>query len=221
MKRYAGVVRAIATRYAYSSADIEELQQVGYVGLVLAIKRFDAERGFEFAAFARPTVAGEVRRHFRDKRRWIRMPRRIQETKAELKSATETLTHDLGRSPTVPELAEHLQLGPELVLEAITADDGFLARSLDAPLGGDDSDSWTLEESIGEVDTRFDLVLDVSTLAPLVARLSERDRRILQLRFGEDLSQSDIGRQLGYSQMHISRILTQTFDTLREGLLAD
>lgn len=220
VRRYAGIVRGIAARYSISGMEIDELRQVGFLGLVLAIRRFDPDRGFDFAAFARPTIAGEIRRHFRDKRRWVRLPRRIQETKALLTGARETLTHRLGRAPTVAELAELLQLDEELVLEATTIDDAFVAWSLDAPLGGDESDSWTLAESLGENDDRFELVLEIETLIPLVAKLSERDRRILQLRFGDELTQAEIGRQLGYSQMHVSRILTQTFHTLREGLLA-
>lgn len=220
VSRYGGLVRGIAGRYVHSGVELEELRQIGYLGLVLAIQRFDVERGIEFAAFARPTVAGEIRRYFRDKRRWVRLPRRVQETKAALRAATEVLTHRLGRSPTVPELATHLDVDPELVIEAITVDDAFVARSLDAAFGGDDSDSWTLAESVGE-DQRIDLMLDVAALTPLVADLSARERHVLQLRFGEELTQSEIGRRLGHSQMHISRILTQIFDKLRAGLLAD
>lgn len=219
-ERYGGLVRGIAARYANPGVEVEELRQVGYVGLVLAIQRFDPERGIEFTAFARPTITGEIRRYFRDKRRWVRLPRRVQESKAGLAAATETLTHRLGRAPTVPELAEHLGMGEELVLEALTVDDAFVALSLDAPAGADESDDWTLGDSFGSEDGRYDLMLDLQALAPLVAELPERDRTILQLRFGEDLTQAEIGRRLGYSQMHISRILNQTFDTLRRGLMA-
>lgn len=220
VRRYGGLVRGIAAHYSHSAADHEELRQVGYVGLVLAIARFDPERGFDFAAFARPTVAGEIRRHFRDKRRWVRLPRRVQETKSLLGATTEALTHSLGRAPTVGELANDLGLGPEVVLEALTVDDAFVVWSLDAPMGGDDNNAWTLGDSLGVDDERLELLLDLESLVPLVANLSERDRRILHLRFVEDLTQVEIGRQLGYSQMHISRILAQTFDCLRSGLLA-
>lgn len=221
VKRYAGLVRGIAHQYANPGVETEELRQVGYLGLVLAIQRFDPERGSDFSAFARPTVAGEIRRYFRDKRRWVRLPRRVQESKARVSVGTEVLTHQLGRSPTVAELAKHLGLSEELVLQAITVDDAFVARSLDAPLGFDDSDTWTLGESLGGADGRFELMLELDVLKPLVSTLSDRDRQILQMRFGDELTQAEIGRRLGYSQMHISRILTQTFDRLRKGLAAD
>jgi RNA polymerase sigma-B factor len=220
VEHYSGLVRGIASRYANPGVEIDELRQVGYVGLVLAIQRFDPERGIEFTAFARPTITGEIRRYFRDKRRWVRLPRRVQENKAGLTAATEALTHELGRAPTVPELAARLGIGEELVLEALTVDDAFVALSLDAPAGSDDSDDWTLGDSFGNEDTRYELMLNLQALAPLVAQLPERDRRILQMRFGEDLTQAEIGRRLGYSQMHISRILNQTFETLRQGLMA-
>lgn len=221
VERYTGLVRGIARRYANPGVEIDELRQVGYLGLVLAIQRFDPERGSNFAAFARPTVAGEIRRYFRDKRRWVRLPRRVQESKAQVTAGTEALTHELGRSPTVAELANHLGLDEELVLEAITVDDAFVAKSLDAPLGHDDSDAWTLGESLGGTEDRVELMLEIHALKPLVAALSDRDRQILQMRFGDDLTQAEIGRRLGYSQMHISRILAQTFERLRAGLTAD
>lgn len=221
VSRYGGLVRGIASQYAHSGVEVEELRQIGFLGLVLAIQRFDVDRGIHFAAFARPTVAGEIRRYFRDKRRWVRLPRRVQETKAAVRLATESLTHRLGRSPTVPELATHMQANPELVIQAITVDDAFVARSLDAVFGGDDTDSWTLGESVGEDDERIDLMLNVAALGPLLAELSERERHVLQMRFGDELTQAEIGRQLGYSQMHISRILAQIYDQLRAGLLAE
>lgn len=220
VKRYTGLVHAIAAHYSNPAVEAEELRQVGFVGLVLAIKRFDPERGVPFVGFARPTVSGEIRRWFRDKRRWVRLPRRVQETKAGLHGAKEVLTHRLGRSPTVPELAAHLGLGEEEVVEAITVDDAFVALSLEAPAGVDDSDAWSLGDTLGSEDDRFDLVLDLSVLAPLVEQLPERDRAILAMRFGEELTQAEIGRRLGYSQMHVSRILAQTFETLRNGMLA-
>ena len=220
VEHYSGLVRGIASRYANPGVEVDELRQVGFVGLVLAIQRFDCDRGIDFTAFARPTITGEIRRYFRDKRRWVRLPRRVQENKAGLTGATETLTHRLGRAPTVPELAEHLGIGEELVLEALTVDDAFVALSLDAPAGADEADAWTLGDSLGGEDERFELMLDIQSLAPLLADLPERDRQILQMRFGEDLTQAEIGRRLGYSQMHISRILNQTFETLRQGLLA-
>jgi len=215
VQRYTGLVRWLASRYANPAVDLDELAQVGFVGLVLAIQRFDPERGTDFAAFAKPTVQGEIRRYFRDKRRWIRLPRRLQETKAVLREATEKLTHELGRTPTVPELAARLAVDEELVLEAITADDAFSPRSLDAPVGADDQDSWTLAETIGETDDRMDLTVDCMALRPLIEALPPRERTILTLRFYEDMTQAQIGAKLGISQMHVSRLLSRTLASLR------
>ena len=215
LRRHTGLVRWLAGRYANPSVETEELVQVGFVGLVLAIQRFDPDRGHDFMSFARPTVQGEIRRYFRDKRRWIRLPRRLQETKAALRGATEILTHELGRGPTVNELATHLAVNPELVLEAMTADDVYRPRSLDAPMGGDDHDSWSLADTIGGPDERLDLALDMQTLRPLLAALSDREKKILALRFVHDRTQSEIGLALGLSQMHISRLLSHTLTKLR------
>ena len=221
VERYTGLVRWLASRYANPAVDIEELAQVGFVGLVLAIARFDPERGTDFAAFAKPTVQGEIRRYFRDKRRWIRLPRRLQETKAVLREATEKLTHELGRTPTVPELAARLAVDEELVLEAITADDAFSPRSLDAPVGADEQDSWTLAETLGETDERMNLAVDCMTLRPLLDELPVRERTILQLRFYEDMTQAQIGEKLGISQMHVSRLLSRTLASLRTAMAED
>jgi RNA polymerase sigma-B factor len=215
VRRHTGLVRWLASRYANPNVEIEELVQVGFVGLVLAIQRYDPERGHDFISFARPTVQGEIRRYFRDKRRWIRLPRRLQETKAALRGATEKLTHDLGRGPTVDELALHLAVDPELVLEAMTADDVYRPRSLDAPMGADDHDSWSLADIIGGPDDRLDLAVDSHTLRPLLAALTDREKKILAMRFFENRSQSEIGLALGLSQMHISRLLSRTLATLR------
>ncbi len=218
VERYTWIVRSTAARYANPAVDIEDLLQVGYVGLVLAVSRFDAGHGSDFAAYAKPTVQGEVRRYFRDKRRWIRMPRRLQETKAVLRIATETLTHELQRSPTIPELAAKLAVSEELILEATTADDCFSPSSLDTPMGGDGEDSWTLTDTLGELDDRLSLLVDRQAVRPLLEALSERDRQIIHLRFFEDLTQAQIGERLGLSQMHISRLLARALTTLREGL---
>lgn len=216
--RFTGLVRGIASTYANPAVDVEELTSVGYLGLMYAIKRFDPEHGADFAAFARPTVQGEIRRYFRDKRRWIRLPRRLQEVKAVMKEATEKLTHQLGRAPTVHELATHLAVDEELILEAITADDVWSPLSIDAPAGGDDSDAWTLADSIGYTDITADLTIDCMALRPHLDALPERERRILHMRFYEDKTQAEIGKELGYSQMHISRLLAQTLAALRKAM---
>jgi RNA polymerase sigma-B factor len=217
VERYSGLVRWLASRYAGRGVDGDELRQVGFVGLMKAINRFDPDRGVEFASFARPTVQGEIQRHFRDKRRWIRLPRRLQEMKAVLREATETLTHQLGRAPTVAELATHLAVDEELVIEALTADDTFNPVSLDA-FGSDEEgeDNRSPLDALGELDPRLDLMIDTETLRPLLAALPDRERMIIQLRFFGECTQSEIAGRLGISQMHVSRLLSKTLRTLRE-----
>jgi RNA polymerase sigma-B factor len=219
VERFTGLVKWIAGRYVNPAVERAELEQVGFVGLVLAIQRFDPERGSDFVSFARPTVQGEIRRYFRDKRRWIRLPRRLQTTKAVLAEATEKLTHELGRAPTVTELAAELAVDEELVLEAMTVDDHFTPLSLDTPTGADENDAWTLAETIGGTDATLDLFLDCHALAPALAALSERDRKLLELRFFHDMTQGEIGKILGYSQMHVSRMLARVLGQLRESMM--
>jgi RNA polymerase sigma-B factor len=219
--RYSGLVRWMAARYAGPSVDIEDLRQVGYVGLVLAVQRFDPDRGYEFSAFARPTVQGEIRRYFRDKRRWIRLPRRLQEIKADLRQATDVLTQEFGRSPTVPELADRLGVDTDVVLEAITADDVFAPVSLDAPVTSAGEDAYSISDALGFEDRHFELLSDCTCLLPLLHTLSDRDRRLLHLRFFEERTQSEIGQELGVSQMHVSRLLTKVLARLRDQLHQD
>jgi RNA polymerase sigma-B factor len=221
VRRHQGFVQWLVSRYANPAVEREELVQVAMTGLVLAIQRFDPDHGSDFVSFARPTVQGEIRRWFRDKRRWIRLPRRLQETKAALREATEKLTHDLLRAPTVAELAAHLAVDEELILEAMTADDNFSPLSLDSPVGNDDSDSWTLAESVGDLDSRLDHLLDSTALRPLLARLAPRDKEILHLRFFEGLTQAEIGERIGLSQMHVSRLLARTLSELRAQLTVE
>jgi RNA polymerase sigma-B factor len=218
--RHTGLVKWIAARYVNPAVERDELEQVGFLGLVLAVQRFDPDRGADFISFARPTVQGEIRRYFRDKRRWIRLPRRLQTTKAVLREATERLTHALGRAPTVTELAADLAVDEELVLEALTVDDGFAPHSLDTPIGADDGDAWTLADSIGRPEPAIDLFLDCHSLRPLLDELSERDRLIIELRFFHDMTQAEIGHQLGFSQMHISRLLSGILSRLRGSMQA-
>lgn len=219
VSRHAGLVRWLAAQYANQAVDIEELRQVGYLGLVLAVDRFDVDRGSDFVSFARPTVQGEIRRWFRDKRRWVRLPRRLQEAKAVLRKSTEELTHKLNRAPTMTELAEHCGLPESLVIEAEAADDNFTTASLDAPVGHDGDESFSLADMLGSRDPVMDLLLDCNALRPLLAELDDRDRRLLELRFYHDCTQVEIGRQLGCSQMHVSRLLNRVLTQLRAGLL--
>jgi RNA polymerase sigma-B factor len=221
VRRHSGLVRWLAGQYANKAVDIDELRQVGYLGLVLAIQRFDVERGHDFTTFARPTVQGELRRYFRDKRRWIRLPRRLQEAKATLRESNELMTHQLGREPTVEELALHAELPADLVSEALAADDTFSPTSLDAPVTADGEESFTVADTIGCEDDRFELLIDCDSVRPLIAELPERERRMLHMRFYEDKTQTEIGTELGISQMHVSRLLSRTLDSLREQLVKD
>jgi RNA polymerase sigma-B factor len=221
VRRHSGLVRWLAGQYANKAVDVDELRQVGYLGLVLAIQRFDVDRGHDFTTFARPTVQGEIRRYFRDKRRWIRLPRRLQEAKATLRESSELMTHQLGREPTVEELAEHAELPEDLVSEALAADDTFAPTSLDAPVNADGEESFTVADTIGTEDDRIELFIDCDSVRPLIAELPERERRMLHMRFYEDKTQTEIGAELGISQMHVSRLLSRTLDSLREQLVHD
>jgi RNA polymerase sigma-B factor len=221
IRRYQGLVRWLARHYDNPAVDFEDLMQVGYLGLVQAIKRFDPDRGFDFISFARPTVQGELRRYFRDKRRWIRLPRKVQEVKLVVHRATESLTHELGRGPTVAELAARLAVDEELVLEALTADDVYSPQSLDALIADDEPDARSVGETIGSVDARMDVVVDRIAVRPLLESLSQRERRILYMRFFQDMTQAQIGAELGLSQMHISRLLTQILNGLRTRAAAE
>jgi RNA polymerase sigma-B factor len=220
--RHTGLVRWLASQYAHPGVEIDELRQVGFLGLVLAVDRFDVERGHDFLTFARPTVQGEIRRWFRDKRRWIRLPRRLQEAKAALRESTEVLTHRLGREPSNAELAQHSGLTVELVAEARAADDTFTTASLDAPLGSaDGEESFTVADTLGTDDERIGLLLECETLRGLIHDLPERERRILHMRFYQEQTQAQIGSELGISQMHVSRLLARTLDRLRSGIVED
>lgn len=219
VERYQWLVRWAANKYANRGEQVEELEQVGYLGLVEAIQRFDVYRGFDFVTFARPTVLGEIRRHFRDGRRWVRLPRKIQELKLDIKDATEELSQETGHLPSAAELAEHLQTDEGLVTEALGADDAFTPLSLDAPLG-DDEEGATHLDAMGADDADLDEIIDTESLWPLLEKLPEREQQMLLLRFYGNKTQSDIADRLGISQMHVSRLLSQTLETLRRDLVA-
>ncbi|MFI1095523.1 SigB/SigF/SigG family RNA polymerase sigma factor [Streptomyces sp. NPDC020917] len=218
------LVHFAAARYRNRPAtDHEEIVQVGTIGLIKAIDRFDLSRETEFTTFAIPYIVGEMKRFFRDTSWAVHVPRRLQELRVELSKAKEHLSVLLDREPTVPELAEHLELTEEEVLEGLVAANGYTAGSLDTPYNDAESsaegEGRTLADAIGECDPALELVEDFHSLAPLIEELPERDRVLLQLRFGEELTQAQIGERLGYSQMHVSRLLSRTLGRLRAGLL--
>ncbi|CAM5492395.1 RNA polymerase sigma factor SigF OS=Streptomyces alboniger OX=132473 GN=CP975_04210 PE=4 SV=1 [Streptomyces alboniger] len=213
------LVRYAAGRFRNRSDEMEDVVQVGMIGLIKAIDRFELSREVQFATFAVPYIVGEIKRFFRDTSWAVHVPRRLQEARVELAKATEELSSRLGRSPTVDELAALMSLTPEEVIEARLASNGYNSASLDAVLHGDSTDETPLADFIGEVDPSLELVEDFHALAPLIAELPERDREILHLRFVEELTQSQIGERLGVSQMQVSRLLSRTLGNLREGML--
>jgi RNA polymerase sigma-B factor len=219
------LVHFAAGRYRNRPAtDHEEIIQVGTIGLIKAIDRFDLSRETEFTTFAIPYIVGEMKRFFRDTSWAVHVPRRLQELRVELSKAKEELAVVLDRDPTVQELAEHLDLSEEEVVEGLVAANGYTAGSLDTPYndsdGGAEGEGRTFAETFGACDPALELVEDFHSLAPLIEQLPERDRRLLRMRFGEEMTQAQIGQELGYSQMHVSRLLSRTIARLRAGLLA-
>ncbi|MFE6163779.1 RNA polymerase sigma factor SigF [Streptomyces sp. NPDC056486] len=205
------------------SGDMEEIIQVGTIGLIKAIDRFDLSREVEFATFAVPYILGEIKRFFRDTTWAVHVPRRLQELRVELAKAKEELATRSDHEPTVRELADYLSISEEEVIEGIVASNGYTAGSLEAPSDGGDSAATptrTLADVMGESDPAMETVENLHTLAPLLDELDDRERRILELRFGQEMTQSQIGAELGVSQMHISRLLTGTLTKLRSGMLA-
>ncbi|MFD4370245.1 RNA polymerase sigma factor SigF [Streptomyces sp. NPDC058486] len=214
------LVRYAAGRFRHRADEMEDIVQVGMIGLIKAIDRFELSREVEFTTFAVPYIVGEIKRFFRDTSWAVHVPRRLQEARVELAKATDELSTRLGRTPTVKELAELMSLTEEEVIEARLASNGYNSSSLDAALSseGEDGDA-SLADLIGGEDPAMELVDDLHSLAPLVADLDERDRRIIHLRFVEELTQAEIGEHLGCSQMHVSRLLARTVKRLRAGLL--
>ncbi|WP_329129856.1 RNA polymerase sigma factor SigF [Streptomyces sp. NBC_01476] len=219
------LVHFAAGRYRNRPAtDREEIIQVGTIGLIKAIDRFDLSRETEFTTFAIPYIVGEMKRFFRDTSWAVHVPRRLQELRVELSKTKEQLSLLLDRDPTVAELAAHLELTEEEVIEGLVAANGYTAGSLDTPYSdadsGSDGEGRTLADTFGECDPALELVENFHSLAPLIEQLPERDRKLLQMRFGEEMTQAQIGEELGYSQMHVSRLLNRTLSKLRAGLFA-
>jgi RNA polymerase sigma-B factor len=214
------LVEYLARRFAGRGEPLDDLVQVATIGLIKAIDRFDPERGVEFSTYATPTIAGEIKRHFRDKGWAVRVPRRLQELKLALTRATSDLTQELNRAPTVAELAKHLKLSEEEILEGLESAHAYSTVSLDAP-DSDDDDGPAVADSLGMVDDALEGVEYRESLKPLLEALPPREKRILVLRFFGGMTQSQIAAELGISQMHVSRLLARTLAKLREGLLAE
>ncbi len=216
------LVRYAAKRFSNHADQMEDIVQVGTIGLIKAVDRYDPDYGTEFVTFAMPTILGEMKRFFRDTSWAVHVPRRLQELRIDLAKATEALSAELDRSPTVAELSARLDVSEEEVIEAQIAANAHTAGSIDAQIGGDDDDdgpSWT--HRIGFEDPALEGVENVTALAPLIAELPERERAILSMRFGADMTQAAIGAELGVSQMHVSRILSRTLARLRRRMLVE
>ncbi|WP_406108576.1 RNA polymerase sigma factor SigF [Streptomyces sp. NBC_01003] len=221
------LVRFAAGRFRNrGQGDLEDIVQVGTIGLIKAIDRFDLSREVEFSTFAVPYIVGEIKRFFRDTTWAVHVPRRLQELRVDMAKAKEQLATELDRDPTVRELAEHLDISEDEVTEGVVAANGYTAGSLDVPVDSGDSGQGgpsgrTVADLMGEPDPGMVMVEDLHTLAPLLEELGERDRSIIEMRFGQEMTQSQIGEELGISQMQISRLLARTLTKLRTGMSAE
>ena len=214
VKRYMPLARRLARRYQRDEASFDDLFQVACLGLLKAIDRFDPERGLAFSSYAVPTIAGEIKRHFRDRTWSVRVPRDLQDLALKVERTASELSLNLRRQPTVAEIADAIGLSDEDVLEALEAGRAYEASSLQSPLGDDDRGE-TLGETIGTEDPGFTGAEQRATLEQLMGALTARQREVLRLRFAEDLTQSEIGERVGVSQMHVSRIIRTALAQLR------
>ncbi|MFI1154560.1 SigB/SigF/SigG family RNA polymerase sigma factor [Streptomyces sp. NPDC020817] len=221
------LVRFAARRFSArinAGIELDDVIQVGTIGLIKAIDCFDPEREVEFSTLALPYITGEIKRYFRDTTWAVHVPRRLQELRVELAKSQETLTEVLGRAPSVKEIAEHLELSEEDVIEGLVAANGYTSTSIDSATGVTEHtaarrEGRPLSDTVGDVDPAMALFEDFHTLAPLLRDLDERDRKILRMRFAQEMTQSEIGAELGISQMQVSRLLTRILTHLRTGMI--
>ena len=214
IERYMPLARSLALRYRRASEPLDDLIQVASVGLVKAVDRWDPGRGLAFSSYAVPTILGEIRRYFRDSTWDVRPARDLQELCLAVEDARDALWLELGRSPTVSDLAAYVDRPAEEVMEALQASEGRTLRSLDAPVHEEEGDSSSAGDLIGDADPGYERVEAGATLEQLTSILDERAREILRLRFGEDLLQSEIAARVGCSQMHVSRIIRSSLERL-------
>jgi len=210
------LVEHCARRFRNRGEPFEDLVQVGTIGLIKSVDRFDTDRGVEFSTYATPTIIGEIKRYFRDKGWAIRVPRRLQELRMQIGATSAELTQNLGRSPTARELAEAIDCSVEEVLEGIESSNAYSTMSLDASEG--DDGAGTMLDAIGIDDENLEHVEIRESIKPLLDRLDAREKRILLLRFFKNLTQSQIAEEIGVSQMHVSRLLSRTLEQLRTSL---
>jgi RNA polymerase sigma-B factor len=221
IEQYMSLVRSLARRYSYRGEQLEDLVQIGAIGLIKAIDRFDVNRGVELTTYATPNIIGEIKRHFRDRGWSVRVPRGLQELNIQLSRLIEQLTVQHGRSPTIPELAKAAGVTDEEVLEAIESGRAYSSLSLSAGSGHDEDGELDPLESLGTEEHQYEVSEDRAVLAPGFRVLDERERRILHLRFFEGLTQSQIAQQVGISQMHVSRLIRRSLEKIREEIAAE
>ena len=222
IEQYMSLVRSLARRYSYRGEQLEDLVQIGAIGLIKAIDRFDIDRGVELTTYATPNIIGEIKRHFRDKGWSVRVPRGLQELNVQLSRLIEQLTVQLGRSPTIPELAKAADVEEEEVLEALESGRAYSSLSLSGGGGaGDDDGDLDPLESIGTEEHAYEVSEDRAVLAPGFRVLDDRERKILHLRFFKGLTQSQIAQQVGISQMHVSRLIRRSLEKIREEIAAE
>jgi RNA polymerase sigma-B factor len=222
IEQYMSLVRSLARRYSYRGEQLEDLVQIGAIGLIKAIDRFDVNRGVELTTYATPNIIGEIKRHFRDRGWAVRVPRGLQELNIQLSRLIEELTVSNGRSPTIPELAKAAGVTDEEVLEALESGRAYSSLSLSAGSGGHDEDGELDPlESLGTEEHQYEVSEDRAVLAPGFRVLDERERTILHLRFFEGLTQSQIAQQVGISQMHVSRLIRRSLEKIRDEIAAE
>src|SRR5947199_6749611 len=221
IEQYMSLVRSLARRYAYRGEQLEDLVQIGAIGLIKAIDRFDLERGVELTTYATPNIIGEIKRHFRDRGWSVRVPRGLQELNIQLSRLLEELTVQLSRSPTIAELAKAAEVTDEEVLEALESGRAYSSLSLSVGASQDEEGELDPLESLGTEEPRYALTEDLAVLAPGFRVPDEREGEILQLRFFEGLTQSQIAQQVGISQMHVSRLIRRSLEKIRETIAED
>lgn len=218
---YLNLVKYLASRFRNRGEPIDDLVQVGTIGLIKAIDRFDITRDVEFTTYATPTIIGELKRYFRDKGWAVKVPRRLQELSFRVNQSVDSLTQEMQRSPTIQEIAEHLGVTPEEVLEAFETSEAYNFVSLESDRANDGGDSFSILEYIGRDDQLMGVIDDRTTLASAVRYLTPQEQRVLYLRFFQGLTQTEIAGQLGISQMQVSRLLRKTLRSLREHIIME
>jgi RNA polymerase sigma-B factor len=217
--RYLPLVRSLARRFASRGQAVEDLVQVGSIGLIKAIDRFDMSRGVELSTYATPTILGEIKRYFRDKGWAVKVPRALQDLNIRLNKVIELLTVELNRSPTIAELAHACDATEEEVLEALESGRAYNSLSIYSSGASDEDDSLELLDYLGAEERQYELVEQRRLLAPAMGHLDERERLILHLRFFEGMTQTQIAARVGISQMHVSRLIRKSIDILRQQML--